>query len=413
MQRIHLYCLCWNDARMLPYFFRHYDSFVDRYFVYDNGSTDGSIDMLHAHGSVEVRHFDVTGDSFVEEERRLGDTMWQGSDADWVIVTDIDEHIYHPDLSGYLLSCREQGITAIQSVGYEMISESFPVEDRLLVETITEGVRSSGLDRLCIFDPQAITATNYEPGRHGANPEGQVVWPAYPQILLLHYKQLGTEYLIARSSELRQGLRSGDLEKEWGTHYTWSAAKLRANWKKMKAGAATVPGLGSLSHIEPSKYAEEESVVRLSGLIDGKWYLGAYPDVDSVKADPLLHFSIHGWREGRKPNFYFDPRWYRRKYPRLSSAKRNPLYDFIVRGEAEDAWPSPFFDTPWYRKEYGLSPTESPLRHYMARRGSGQVSPNPEFDAIEYCRSHPEVVTEGDDPFEHYCREQSELEESN
>ena len=27
----HLYCLCWNEAPMLPHFFRHYDPLVDRY----------------------------------------------------------------------------------------------------------------------------------------------------------------------------------------------------------------------------------------------------------------------------------------------------------------------------------------------------------------------------------------------
>src|ERR1700733_7363954 len=106
-QRIHLFCLCWNDARMLPFFFRHYDKIVDKYFIYDNGSTDGSIAMLEKHGRVEISHFE-SGDSFVEEERRLGDTMWRDSDADWVIITDIDEHIYHPDLTGYLKRCRDQ-----------------------------------------------------------------------------------------------------------------------------------------------------------------------------------------------------------------------------------------------------------------------------------------------------------------
>ena len=43
---IHLYTLCWNDRRMLPHFFRHYSFLVDRFFVFDNGSTDGSLQLL-------------------------------------------------------------------------------------------------------------------------------------------------------------------------------------------------------------------------------------------------------------------------------------------------------------------------------------------------------------------------------
>ena len=46
--RIDLYTLCWNDADMLGFFFRHYDRFVQRYIVYDDGSTDQSLEILHA-----------------------------------------------------------------------------------------------------------------------------------------------------------------------------------------------------------------------------------------------------------------------------------------------------------------------------------------------------------------------------
>ena len=69
-QIIHLHFMCWNDARMLPFFFRHYDKIVDKYFVHDNGSTDGSIALLEKHKRVELSHFDVSGDSFVDEARQ-------------------------------------------------------------------------------------------------------------------------------------------------------------------------------------------------------------------------------------------------------------------------------------------------------------------------------------------------------
>ncbi len=40
---VHLYALCWNDRRMLPHFFKHYGCLVDRFCIFDNGSTDGSL----------------------------------------------------------------------------------------------------------------------------------------------------------------------------------------------------------------------------------------------------------------------------------------------------------------------------------------------------------------------------------
>jgi hypothetical protein len=404
-QTIHLYCLCWNDARMLPYFFRHYDRIVDKYFVFDNGSTDASLSMLENHERVEITPFEVPGDSFVEEERRLGDTIWRHSNADWVIITDIDEHIYHPYLIDYLRRCKERNITAIQSIGYEMVSDTFPSAAEPLTELVVMGVRSGGHDRLCIFNPKAVTATNFGPGRHKAKPEGRIVWPEYPEALLLHYKQLGKQYLVARSAELRRGLRSRDLQSSWGVHYTWSAAKIAANWRKMKKASGPVPGLGTLKHMEPAKYFEEERILRQSGLVDQEWYLVAYPDVESAGADPVVHFCVHGWKEGRRPNFYFDPEWYCANYPELHTDGRNPLYEYVVAGERKSAWPSPLFNTGWYRVEHGLSEGESPLRHYLRRRLKGLVSPLPEFDVVGYCQSHPEILTAGDDPFENYCKQ--------
>lgn len=402
--QVHLYCLCWNDARMLPFFFRHYDAFVDKYFIYDNGSTDNSLSLLRQHERVEIFHFDVTGDSFVDEERRLGDTVWKGSDADWVIVTDIDEHIYHPELLAYLRRSKKKGVTAIQSIGYEMVSDAFPAGPSPLIDLVTSGARSAGHDRLCIFNPQSIADTNFSPGRHRAAPQGRVIWPEYPEVLLLHFKQLGPEYLIIRSAELREGLKSGDLENNWGIQYLWNSGQIRQNWENLKAMSGPVPGLGALKHIQPANYAIKERIVQYSGLFDREWYLREYSDINPDDIEPALHFCVHGWGEGRKPNFYFDPIWYRDNYPELSTAGQNPLLDYIAKGEQANAWPSPDFDTAWYRETQGLKSSDSPLRHYLSNRKHTQLSPIPEFDVAKYCEDHAWIIKSGEDPFECYRR---------
>jgi hypothetical protein len=32
---IDIYALCWNEADLLSFFFRHYDPIVSRYFIFD------------------------------------------------------------------------------------------------------------------------------------------------------------------------------------------------------------------------------------------------------------------------------------------------------------------------------------------------------------------------------------------
>ena len=36
---VHLYAVCWNEAHILPYFFRNYEPWVQRFVFFDNGST--------------------------------------------------------------------------------------------------------------------------------------------------------------------------------------------------------------------------------------------------------------------------------------------------------------------------------------------------------------------------------------
>ena len=152
----------------------------------------------------------------------------------------------------------------------------------------------------------------------------------------------------------------------------------------------------------PAGYRSEADVIALSGLFDADWYSAQYEDVLESGSDPLEHFCLLGWREGLLPNFYFDPAWYLATYGPGDAEGTNPLVHYIEQGEREGAWPSPQFDPEWYRDQHGLEADESPLRHFLLRRASGLVSPLPDFDVESYCLAHPEVLSEGRDPYEDY-----------
>jgi Glycosyl transferase family 2 len=97
--RVHLYTICWDEADMLGFFFRHYDPWVDRYVVFDDGSTDGSLAILSNHPKVELRAFARSDeDSFCLSHKAMQDEVWKESrsTADWVVVTAIDEHLQVP-----------------------------------------------------------------------------------------------------------------------------------------------------------------------------------------------------------------------------------------------------------------------------------------------------------------------------
>jgi len=224
---------------MLGFFFRHYDPLVRRYVVYDDGSSDGSLKLLRAHPRVELRSMPQPADpdSYVISGLALLEQCWKESRgaADWVIVTDIDEHLHHPNLKDYLVACKSQGVTIIPTLGYQMMSEQFPPEDRLLSATLTMGAPDPRYCKLNIFSPNAISAVNFIVGRHGATPHGIVVAPAHDELLLLHYKYLGFEGTRRRYRQYQTRRRKTDLTNEWGVQYSWSRRQLRKDWNECAA----------------------------------------------------------------------------------------------------------------------------------------------------------------------------------
>jgi Glycosyl transferase family 2 len=181
---------------MLGFLFRHYDPLVQRFVVYDDGSTDDSLEILRSNPKVEVRPTPPYSDpdSRILSGTSILECCWKESRgvADWVIVTDIDEHLYHHrDLEGYLKTCKERGVTIIPALGYQMLAEEFPKEGIWLCRSVTMGAPWHKMNKLNIFAPDEIESTNYQPGRHRAALVGNVVAPARDELLLLHYKFLG------------------------------------------------------------------------------------------------------------------------------------------------------------------------------------------------------------------------------
>ena len=234
---VHLYALCWNEERMLPYFFRHYDRFVSRYFIFDNASTDRSVELLKANWKVVLRPFDIRGDSFVFSALHFYNNAWKESrgQAAWVIVCNVDEHFADKDPAARLQKLSSRGVTLVHCNGYEMVSESFPGSNQRLVDTVQTGQRSEMLDKTMIFNPDAIEEISYRPGRHSCEPEGTLSW--WRGGLLLHYKYLGLPYLIERSAALAGQLKPHDIADGLGAHYRISETEMAAAFDGVRNSA--------------------------------------------------------------------------------------------------------------------------------------------------------------------------------
>jgi glycosyltransferase involved in cell wall biosynthesis len=235
---------------MLGFMFRHYDSWVDRYVVYDDGSTDGSIEILKAHPKVELRKFEWRYPGFFTKSNSIvQNRVWKESKgkADWVIMVDVDEHLYVSGvpISEFLEAKKNQGVTLIPALGYQMLSKKFPEPDEQLCNTITMGAPYSQMNKMVLFNPDAITEINTSPGRHKANPVGQLKFSKRDELLLLHYKYIGFDRLMARHasvhakhSEIKED--SGFPVKGGSPKYSYTKEQLEEDWNNFEKNAIDI-----------------------------------------------------------------------------------------------------------------------------------------------------------------------------
>lgn len=238
---VHLYTISWNEEYLLRHFFQHYDSWVDRYVFFDDGSDDATLGILKSHPKVEIRKFPrLESDSFVLAQRALMDNCWKESrgHADWVVVTDVDEFLYTKNMPAYLRACSKKGVTAIPALGYQMISRESP-RAKPLTKQVRQGCPWQDMSKLGIFNPDEVQETQFSFGRHVAHPKGNIQYPEKDVLLNLHYKYLSFEFVLARYMALNTKLGLFDKEQQWGIQYSWSREQLKKDWDEIERSSAT------------------------------------------------------------------------------------------------------------------------------------------------------------------------------
>lgn len=116
--------------------------------------------------------------------------------------------------------------------------------------------------------------------------------------------------------------------------------------KSSATPAATPPPSAESSKAAPVELNDEQrlaqlkhsELVRSSKLFDADWYLTTYPDVKEAKKysqAPHEHYLMYGGFEGRNPGPAFHSAFYLAEYPDVASSKTNPLVHYLLHGHKE------------------------------------------------------------------------------
>jgi hypothetical protein len=173
----------------------------------------------------------------------IKNNCWKESKADWVIVCDADEFIYHPDIVNFL---SKTTATIFCPRLFNMYSERFPTTEGQIYDEINMGVEGGG--KINLWRPSEIREIDFAVGCHNARPVGNVVFgidsrrtnglfqgkPTTPinQILTLHMRYLSKQYLIERSARAGKRLSKLNRQKGWGYHMNFSAEQIGSDYDR-------------------------------------------------------------------------------------------------------------------------------------------------------------------------------------
>lgn len=270
---IDVYTLCWNEMAILPFVIETWKKFARHVYVFDNGSTDGSIEFLKKYDWITVESFGNGTEKSNKQNSNIKNTKWKGSDADYVVACDLDECIVGNDVIKTLEDCKKNEATIVEAEWYNFVNPENKMpqyeEGKTLYEICPYGAYVK-TPKTLIFDPQKITEINYTVGAHRCSPRGTV--KRYkPEGLYIHHinNALCLDYRLKRYEMQNSRLSQEDRRRRWGCHYGRDEARISKDYndelkkkidfrKLLEGDINKIPT--NAYHITPSHTKDAQSV---------------------------------------------------------------------------------------------------------------------------------------------------------
>lgn len=240
MNRIWVYALCYNEAPFVKNFLIAYKD-AEKIIIYDNMSTDNSVELLKQDERVEIVPYDSQGQIRDDLYLEIKNNCWKEArgKADWVIVIDFDEifcrarkieDVISFDLD--LTKAFEAGFNIIKPYGYNMVSLEAPLyADGHPYEYSQRGVYHDPAQKMCCFRPDQLSEIRFQAGCHNADPLDMNGGIENIRILmdedfkLLHYKFWNLEHYMVRMADYQKRMSEQNKKHGWGFHYMLSLAE--------------------------------------------------------------------------------------------------------------------------------------------------------------------------------------------
>lgn len=225
----------YNESTMIPYVMKYFENIgFDKLIVYDNQSSDNTVELLKKYPFVEVRTLDTGGKKSNQKIIDLKNNVWKefkNEQNAWMFISDFDEVIYYNgDFKEYLTKLDKDGYNYLNQDMLQTVCIKFPDKNKFVHEDCDGGVfwgnSYTGGCKMALFKISSFNDIKYTPGAHRVrvilNNGISLKSLNNKDIKSFHIKYIDKEYCVNRKNIANKRRGDDDIKKGYGKQYTKS-----------------------------------------------------------------------------------------------------------------------------------------------------------------------------------------------
>lgn len=249
MNKICWITLCKNEIDILQFVSKYWERIGCDVVVYDNGSTDGSLEYLSSLPYVTVKHFESDGQNDVIQKQIKENAYLEYKDKyDIIIITDMDEIFYFNDFKAVSEAFISGGYNVLATPIYSLCEDlkPQPEEDKLLHQLCHKYYKQKmnhmqgfeGVSKLSIFNCKITDRVNMSVGQHYVQTTPQMGIMYSMDGFCLHIdKGFGVDYKYSIRQKMNDNLSNTNRQCGMCIEYGDSYEKLKKEYQENQAKA--------------------------------------------------------------------------------------------------------------------------------------------------------------------------------
>lgn len=235
--------LCYNEIDILPFVSQYWERIGCDVVVYDNGSSDGSIQYLLELPYVTLRHFDSDGQNDVIQKTVKEQAYLELKDKyDIIIISDMDEVFYFNDFKAISEAFVSGGYNILMTPIISLCEDSKPpyMRDKLLHQQCHKFYKQKmnhmqgfeDYSKLSIFNTKTTDRVSMSVGQHYVQTSPQMRIMLDKDDFCLHIdKGLGEDFFVQKRQKMGANLSQINIRGGMCLEYLKKEEELRKEYR--------------------------------------------------------------------------------------------------------------------------------------------------------------------------------------